>query len=214
MKASYCIYFNEKPYLILNVAEDRFSTLKNQDGTLVLLRPENAAIADSIRQLDNNEVNAVMVFANNANKALDTFSSHFTMIQAGGGMVANEKAEYLFIFRRGKWDLPKGKLDEGETIADCALREVMEETGLKQVNMGDHLCNTYHVYHEKGKFILKESVWYQMQCDSKQALTPQTEEDIMEIKWLAPEAWGSIMNDTFPSIKEVLKASGKLKLGN
>lgn len=210
MKASYCIYFDEKPYLIVNAADERFEDIKKRPGTMVMKQATREAIAKSIMALDDNSLEAVLVYADNANETLDLFASHFTMIQAAGGLVVNDKEEYLFIFRRGKWDLPKGKLDDGETIAECALREVEEETGLRDITLCEHLCNTYHVYHEKGKFILKESVWYDMTCRSGQILTPQTEEDIFEIKWLTPALWNSILDNTFPSIKDVLKASGKM----
>jgi 8-oxo-dGTP pyrophosphatase MutT (NUDIX family) len=210
MKASYRIYFDDKPYLIVNKTDDRFDDLKNKPGTIVITTATNEAVAKSIRELDAGNADSVIVYADNTNETLDLFTSHFKMIQAGGGLVVNEKEEYLFIFRRGKWDLPKGKLDEGETIAECALREVEEETGLRDITLQDHLCNTYHVYHEKGKFILKESVWYNMSCISGQTLTPQTEEDILEIKWLTPTEWPNVYDNTFPSIKDVLKASGKI----
>src|SRR4249919_1544763 len=92
------------------------------------------------------------------------------IIKAGGGLVKNEKKEILFMFRRGKWDLPKGKLDPGESIEECAVREVVEETGLKKVELKHFLVTTYHTYTENGKHILKESHWYNMLSDSKQKM--------------------------------------------
>lgn len=211
MKTSYCIYFDEKSYFIVNTADGRFKTLETRSGTKTIQQASEEKIAKSIKQIDQNQFNTIIVYTDNTNKTLDVFVSQFKLIQAGGGFVTNENGEYLFIFRRGKWDLPKGKLDKGETIAECALREVKEETGLKDVSLHDHLCNTYHAYHEKGKFILKQSVWYNMTCKNGQKLTPQTEEDILDIKWLAPNAWQSILDNTFPSIKDVLHASGKMQ---
>jgi len=67
----------------------------------------------------------------------------FTPIDAGGGVVMNERDEVLMIFRRGKWDLPKGKCDDGEEIDACALREVSEETGLHQLKLEEKICDTY-----------------------------------------------------------------------
>lgn len=66
-------------------------------------------------------------------------------IDAGGGVVENEAGDILMIYRRGKWDLPKGKRDDGEDIAQCALREVAEETGLQQLQLGEKICDTYHI---------------------------------------------------------------------
>ena len=210
MKASYCIYFDEKPFLILPGPEEESILMEAFPTTTVINGLDENAILDAVSRLDQMSSGAVIVYTGHTETAFNIFKNHFDLIQAGGGLVTNEKEEYLFIFRRGKWDLPKGKLDEGETIAECALREVEEETGLQEITLLDHLCNTYHVYHERGKFILKESVWFDMICKSGQSLTPQVEEDILEIRWLAPADWHSIFDNTFPSIKDVLKASGKL----
>ncbi|MES2647159.1 MAG: NUDIX domain-containing protein [Bacteroidota bacterium] len=212
MKASYCIYFGEKSFLIVNELDKKLDVVKQNPGSLTYHKPSSETIDEAIRAMESDAVSSVVIVAENTHEALDLFSTKFAIIQAGGGLVENDKGEFLFIFRRGKWDLPKGKLDEGETISECALREVEEETGLTNITLNDHLCNTYHVYHERGKFVLKESVWYNMSCFSGQILTPQTEEDISEIKWLLPAEWPSIYENTFPSIKDVLHASGKLNL--
>jgi len=210
MKASYCIYFDEKPFLIIPVVDEETRLLEAVPTTDVINGLDENAISDAINRLEQIPSGAVIVYTEHTEKAFNILKKHFSLIQAGGGLVVNEKEEYLFIFRRGKWDLPKGKLDEGESIAECALREVEEETGLQQITLLDHLCNTYYVYRERGKFILKESVWFDMLCKSGQSLTPQLEEDILEIRWLTPADWHSIYDNTFPSIKDVLKASGKL----
>ena len=118
----------------------------------------------------------------------------------------NEKKEILMIFRRGKWDLPKGKLDEGESIEQAALREVEEETGLKGVKPGKKITVTYHTYDEFGKHILKESHWFKMTTNSDQKLIPQTKEDITDIRWVDPDSLSEYLNNTFQTIKEVLQS--------
>jgi len=127
-------------------------------------------------------------------------------IVAAGGLVVNEKNEMLFIFRRQHWDLPKGKLDEGETIEACAVREVQEETGLKKVEIVSFLCKTYHEYFDKwiNEDVIKESWWYLMKSDSSEILIPQTEEDIEKIIWVNESLVGFYLNSSYPSIKEVL----------
>ncbi|MBK5269452.1 MAG: NUDIX domain-containing protein, partial [Bacteroidia bacterium] len=114
-----------------------------------------------------------------------------------------------FIFRRGKWDFPKGKLDNGETLEDCAIREVQEETGLNKIKLIAPLAVTYHTYHEGTKFILKESHWYTMKVKGEQALTPQTEEDILDIKWVKANNMDQYRKDSFPSIEDVINAFQK-----
>lgn len=130
------------------------------------------------------------------------------LIEAAGGLVINEKGEVLFIFRRGKWDLPKGKLDPGETMEACALREVKEETGLVQLSLKRFLLVTDHEYEDAGKPILKKSYWYLMHADSHQSLVPQTEEDISEIQWIGPAGFKRVERNTYPTILEVLRAGG------
>ena len=126
------------------------------------------------------------------------------IITAGGGLVFNEKDELLMIFRRGFWDLPKGKLDAGETIDACAIREVQEETGITHIELKEKIADTYHVYKEFGKHILKESHWYKMQCNTEQKLVPQTEEDITDIKWVKRSDLKNYTSNTYQTILEVL----------
>jgi 8-oxo-dGTP pyrophosphatase MutT (NUDIX family) len=130
------------------------------------------------------------------------------LIQAAGGLVENEKAEILFMFRRGKWDLPKGKLDPGETLEECALREVEEETGVGQLSIKKFLLTTLHEYEELGKVIEKKTHWYYMHANSYQPLVPQLEEDITELRWFGPDDFGIVLRNTYPAIVEVLRAGG------
>ncbi len=112
------------------------------------------------------------------------------------------------MFRRNKWDLPKGKLDPGETLEQCAVREVGEETGLAPVKLEAPLLVTWHTYDENGKHILKETHWYRMSAGADQPITPQQEEQITELRWVAPEGMGVLLKNTFPSIVDVLHTAG------
>ncbi|HSZ32144.1 MAG TPA: NUDIX domain-containing protein [Puia sp.] len=131
-----------------------------------------------------------------------------TFIQAGGGLVENEQREVLFIFRRGKWDLPKGKLDRGETLEQCAIREVEEETGVRQLQLIRFLLITEHEYVERGKKILKETHWWLMKTKGFQTLIPQMEEDITEIRWIGSANFNLVLQNTYPAIVDVLKSAG------
>ncbi len=110
-----------------------------------------------------------------------------TKIIAAGGLVTNEKGQLLMIYRRDKWDLPKGKLDAGETIEQCAVREVSEETGVTGITLGKLIDIGYHEYFDKwlNEEVVKETHWYAMTAPGDQVLVPQEEEDITEIKWVA-----------------------------
>jgi len=129
-----------------------------------------------------------------------------TIIQAGGGLVENEKGEVLFMFRRGKWDLPKGKLDPGENLADCAMREVAEETGIRGLVLKKFLLVTEHPYTEGGKDLIKETHWWLMKASSNQLIIPQAEEDITEVRWVDVPTLNMVLQNTYPGIIEVLKA--------
>ena len=128
-------------------------------------------------------------------------------IIAAGGLVTNKNNELLMIFRRGKWDLPKGKLDDGETIEQCALREVEEETGIKDLELGAMLGITYHEYFDKyvNENVIKESHWYLMKAKGNLDTVPQTEEDIEKIIWADENAVKGCMQNTYPNIEEIIK---------
>ena len=155
-------------------------------------------------------------------KVVDEFISCFTIVPAAGGIVKNEKGEILFIFRRGKWDLPKGKIegqgrrDEGrgkkseQRIANSewliaeAIREVKEETGLMEVEVIRKLQSTYHIYFEKGKQVLKETYWFEMVASGGQKLVPQTEEEITEVRWFKTDELDMVLENTFESLKSMI----------
>jgi 8-oxo-dGTP pyrophosphatase MutT (NUDIX family) len=132
----------------------------------------------------------------------------FTPIIAAGGIVENPNKEILWIFRRGFWDLPKGKLDPNETIEACALREVMEETGISNLELGDLILTTKHQYHDKylNTEVEKTTYWYKMYTDTIQAGIPQTEEDIEAVTWVNQDAIALYLEQTYDNIKEVMEA--------
>lgn len=128
-------------------------------------------------------------------------------IIAAGGLVLNEKKEVLMIFRRGKWDLPKGKLDEGETIKDCAVREVKEETGLNKLDRGELLVITHHTYFDPWikEDVIKETHWFLMEASSDQPLIPQTSEDIEIIEWVSMDQLNQRLENSYDTIVEVVR---------
>jgi 8-oxo-dGTP pyrophosphatase MutT (NUDIX family) len=128
-------------------------------------------------------------------------------IIAAGGLVLNDRGELLMIFRRGKWDLPKGKLEEGETIEDCALREVMEETGLINIERGELIDIGYHEYFDPyvKADVIKETHWYAMRARGEEMLIPQTEEDITEIKWVSGDEMEACLQNSYPNVVDVIR---------
>jgi 8-oxo-dGTP pyrophosphatase MutT (NUDIX family) len=137
------------------------------------------------------------------------YYTHFmlTPIIAAGGIIVNPNKEILWIFRRGFWDLPKGKLDPNETIEACALREVMEETGVSNLVLGDLILTTTHRYHDIyfNSEVEKTTYWYKMTTDQLQDGIPQTEEDIEAIAWVKKEDIAPYLAKTYETIKQVME---------
>jgi ADP-ribose pyrophosphatase YjhB (NUDIX family) len=134
----------------------------------------------------------------------EQFFSFFKTIEAAGGVVRNEKNEILVIFRNGKWDLPKGKIDKRkETIKQAALREVKEETGIKALLIKGKLLTTYHIFFRKERMILKPTYWFEMFADSSSKLVPETKENISRVIWVKKEEIPGILQNTYHSLEEL-----------
>jgi 8-oxo-dGTP pyrophosphatase MutT (NUDIX family) len=158
-----------------------------------------------ILQLESSSLpDKMCLYGENTEVIWKDFLSRYKLIEAAGGLVKNEKEEILFIFRRGKWDLPKGKLEKGESIKECAIREVEEECGIKHLKIIRELPSTFHTYELKGKAVLKRSYWYEMTAPGDQKLVPQVEEDITEIKWINKRELPKVLKNCFSSIAEVI----------
>ncbi|TAE10870.1 MAG: NUDIX domain-containing protein [Bacteroidetes bacterium] len=129
-----------------------------------------------------------------------------TILEAAGGVVTNEAGEVLWIFRRGFWDLPKGKLDAGETLEQCALREVQEETGVAPLTIQKKIGTTTHRYFDTylQQEVDKITHWYAMHCTGSPALIPQTEEDITDIIWANATQQQQCLENTFANIRQII----------
>lgn len=201
------VYFNEKPLFLSDTINEELLPYTHHEDTMLIDEFSPHAVNAMLHEMQQPAVHAGILLHDNLDELKKAVWKKFTVILAGGGLVQRPSGEILLIFRRGKWDLPKGKLEQGETIEQCALREVEEETGLTGIRLLQHLITTYHTYHESGKFILKESWWYTMESSGSATLVPQTEEDIAEVRWVLPSNLGDLMQNTFPSIKDVLAAA-------
>ncbi len=149
----------------------------------------------------------VTLIATDVEKLKTDFFSLFKIVEAAGGLVYNQAGEILFIYRRKHWDLPKGKIDKGESKEDAALREVAEETGLQEVERHELLYTSYHVYrNKKDKRCLKPTYWYRMTTE-KTALKLQHEEDIEDAKWMTKADFLAADLPTFGSINDVVEIS-------
>lgn len=163
--------------------------------------------------MGNENKSNLVIFYKDIDKLKEAFFNLFTIIEAAGGAVFNSYNQLLLIHRKGFWDLPKGKIEKSESIKEAAIREVEEETGIldpkiiKSIRFSGLLNEgTYHVYNEKGKTILKLSHWFLMHLENApEKLTPQTEEDIQEAKWVNKSEVSYYFDGMFPSIVEVIQ---------
>ncbi len=137
-------------------------------------------------------------------EALESIFDFADGIVAAGGIIKNANGQILTIFRRGFWDLPKGKVEPGEKIEDAALREVKEETGADVVRSSHRTIITYHCYVIKGKNCIKETHWYLMDVVGSNALKPQTEEDIESIEWMNKAEFENKKSLFYPLISSML----------
>ena len=154
---------------------------------------------------EKKDVQEIYFFNEDIKQLYEHFSSLFQIIEAAGGLVKNKNNEFLFIFRNGKWDLPKGKIEKGESIKTAAVREVEEECGIGQLTIKKELTSTFHTYYINNRAILKRTYWFKMDCADDSKLVPQTEEGITDVKWISLKNIDPIYSNTFESIKEVLK---------
>lgn len=199
------IFFGNKPLFLCDAITSEIAPLFHTDNTLYIDKLDHHSIKRMVQAIQQHSVHNGIILHSNLDELKEVFFAHFENITAGGGLVQNEKQEVLLIHRRGKWDLPKGKLDKGETIEACAIREVEEETGLKNITLQAPLMITYHTYFEGDRHILKASHWYHMQVSGHQHLIPQTEEDILAIKWVMKTALAPYIADSFPSVADLLQ---------
>ena len=147
----------------------------------------------------------VYIPTDNVESTYRMICAEFREVNAGGGLVANRRGDYLLISRNGLWDLPKGHQDPGEDIRVTALREVQEETGIDQLQLKDLICITDHCYRRDGIWHLKHTWWYDMLYTDPTDLTPQREEDITKASWVAKSSLPPFLRNTYPSILEVFR---------
>ncbi len=155
--------------------------------------------------IKNKELEELHLIGESSEHVFRDFVKSFQYIEAAGGLVNNNKQQFLFIYRLGKWDLPKGKVEKGETNKIAAIREVEEECGIGQLEITKELASTYHIYTQKDTLFLKRTYWFKMHCNDTDKLTPQQEEGITDVKWMRSTDLQTIYDNTYASIKDVLQ---------
>ena len=164
-------------------------------------------LAKRLKRFEESEDQCLYIVHSDLDKLLGHVAGCFKYIEAAGGLVTFTDGRILLIERFGKWDLPKGKAEKGESLQKTAIREVMEECGLKTApEITDELTHTFHTCHRNGKQILKHTAWFAMQYDGDETLHPQSDEDITSAVWLPQNQLDIVFQNTYESIKQVINS--------
>ncbi|MGL6125985.1 NUDIX hydrolase [Chryseobacterium artocarpi] len=194
----YKVFVNEKKLLISKHPEGLEKNLEYESFTTLEI---------ALDLLENTSVNELNVYGENIVEIWHEFQNLFRIIEAAGGLVNNPDGRMLFIKRLGKWDLPKGKMEKGESREESAVREIEEETGLKDVELVEFINTTYHIYIERnGEKILKCTHWFEMNFSGEDTSKPQIEEGITEVAWKnTAQIKDEVFPSTFKNIKLIVK---------
>lgn len=189
----YKVFVNDKPLFLTN------QIVKETDFQLFLL--ESIDIEQLIIKLYNNKIQKAYLYYPDEKEIMTKLKEKIPVCKAGGGLVYNQKNEVLFIFRNGKWDLPKGGTEKGEEIQFTAMREVTEETGVNKLVVHDKLQKTYHIFKRNGVYKLKITHWFKMSTTFKGTPIGQLEEGIEKVAWLNNEQITEALKNSYENIK-------------
>ncbi len=189
----YKVFVNDKPLFLTNEIS------KETNFQLFLL--ESVDIVQLIVKIFQNKIQKAYLYHPDEKEIMKTLKSKIPVNKAGGGLVYNTKGEVLFIFRGGKWDLPKGGIEKGEDIEETAMREVEEETGVNKLTITKKLQKTYHIFKRNGVYKLKITHWFEMKSNFEGIPIGQLDEGIEKAIWVAPNEIPEILKKSYENIK-------------
>jgi 8-oxo-dGTP pyrophosphatase MutT (NUDIX family) len=202
MPQMYKVFVNDKPIILTD-------SLKNENNFSVYIFNE-VVIDEIIHKLKKGNAQGVNLFCADLQRDWESFQQHFKVVVAGGGLVVNPADEVLFIYRANTWDLPKGRVEEGESIEETAVREVEEECGISGLALQSFLITTYHLFYMDGIQQMKVTHWYFMKSDYYENLVPQLEEGITEVVFKSKNEITEAVQNTYANIKLVLEAYNQM----
>jgi len=205
----YKVFFNDSTIQLS-------SEVKKSSNNNIVRVVENGCY-DFVNQIiyeieSGHKVSDFLILDQDVNEFWDQFRNHFTEIPAAGGLVQNNEGSFLFIRRLGVWDLPKGKIEKGETSENAAIREVEEECGLSGLKIVRQLDSTFHIYRSPylsapKNLVLKETKWFLMNYSGNEIPVPQLDEDIVEVRWVPVSELNRVIENTYSSLRDLLHKS-------
>lgn len=199
------ISVQNKPLLLVDKITFEVDEYLHRPSTIFMDELSPSAVRTMLQEMEGSQFDTGVFLHHNLSDLLNAFKEQLNVVVAAGGLVHTPENDLLLILRLRRWDLPKGKLDEGESLEECALREIEEETGATGLTIEQPLQVTYHTYHQNGKNNLKVSNWYLIKAAEKTPLKPQTEEDIEQCVWVPVNEIKPYIDGAFPTITAVLK---------
>jgi 8-oxo-dGTP pyrophosphatase MutT (NUDIX family) len=199
----YKVFVNDKPFFLTN------EIVKETDFQFFLL--ESTDITKLVTNMFNNKIKKCYLYYPDEKIILRKLKEKIPVQRAGGGLVYNKKGEVLFIFRNGKWDLPKGGKEKREKMKLTAMREVEEETRVNGLVITKKLQKTYHIFKRNGIYKLKITQWYEMKTDFDGMPVGQLEEGIEKVAWLNPEQIAEALKNSYENIKLVFEEDQLVK---
>lgn len=198
----YKVFFNQKPIILTTSFE-----VQSQEFPLFFIKfttKKNIILA-----LKSKKVEGLYLYHPKEEKLWALFFELFKVVEASGGLVQNTSTgKFLFIYRNKKWDLPKGRIEDEESVRTAAIREVEEETGVEDLQITEVLPESFHIFQRNGKYKLKKTYWYAMSTPFEGKLIPQLNEGIEKAVWVEKEEIPALFENAYENIKLIWGKSG------
>jgi ADP-ribose pyrophosphatase YjhB (NUDIX family) len=202
MSQIYKLFYNNRSLILIDDVKN--AMMLSGDKYHEYSTPSDLIITVRAFEKDNDVASLYVYSENRIGEALDVVKSLYMYVLAAGGVVRNKKNELLFIHRFNKWDLPKGHVEPNEAIPDAAVREVIEETSVKSLVLGNYIGSTFHIYFLYNEWCLKETHYYEMKTTDNSVLIPQMAEAITQAKWMNVEEIPTVLGKSYPSIRDFI----------
>jgi len=194
----YKVFFNQKPLILTS------KIIKSSDSK-PLIHIKFSSKNQILKAIKSKKTKSVYIYHKNINKLWEIFTKKFPIKDAAGGLVHRSDDKLLFIYRKNRWDLPKGGIEKNELIIEAAQREVKEETGLADLIVIKKIGETFHLFNNGKNYRLKRTYWFEMKSDYKGDLFPQEEEGITSVEWISKKRIPEILENAYENIKGIVQ---------